>query len=94
MLNITTAYVVDIDDICETFGTHISDYEFCQMAENRSYQAIPCDDGTLEELYADLEWQSKKMDYHYAQRLNNQIKVIEQLRAFGHRGDVLVYVHW
>lgn len=94
MLKITTAYVIDIDDICETFGTHVSDYEFCQMAENGSYQTISCDDEILEELYEDMKWLSKRMDYHHAQRLNNQIKVIEQLRALGYRSNVLVYVHW
>ena len=93
MLKVETMYVVDIENICEVFGTHMSDYEFCQMAENGSYQTVSCDDGTLQEMYEDMEWYAGKGDpIHH--RLKNQIKLIEQLRAFGHRGDVLVYVHW
>ena len=36
MIKVETMYVIDIDDVCETFGTHQSGYAFCEMAENGS----------------------------------------------------------
>lgn len=95
MLKIQTAYVIDIENVCETFGTHMSDYEFCEGAENGSYRAVDCSDGNLQELYEDMSWYAGKLgENRYYNRINNEIKLIEQLRAFGHRGDVLVHVHW
>lgn len=95
MIKVETVYVIDIDDVCETFGTHQSGYAFCEMAENGSYQSVDCCDSNLEELYEEKDWLAKKYgeELRYKQVMN-EIQLIEQLRAFGHRGEVLVFVHW
>lgn len=95
MLKIETAYVVDIGDVCDTFGTCMDDYDFCEMAENGSYQAVSCDDGTLQELYNDLQYYLNKLgEDQLCFRIAHKINLIEGLRKLGHRGDVLVHVYW
>jgi hypothetical protein len=93
MIPIRTEYAISIDDVCDHFNTHIGDYEFCQMAENGSYQIINCDDGTLEELWESYEWYKDKESL-YAERIRNDINLIEYLRFQGHLGPILVYVCW
>lgn len=93
MIKVETMYVIDIDDVCETFGSCMADYEFCDIAENDSYRPVSCDDGSLQELYEDGEWYKHKFEPRY-HKIQRQIELVEQLRSLGHRGDVLVHVHW
>lgn len=93
MIKVETMYVIDIDDVCETFGSCMADYEFCDAAENGSYQSIDCSDGNLQELYEEGAWYKHKLERRY-HKIQREIELIEQMRAFGHRGEVLVFVHW
>lgn len=93
MLKIETKYVIDIEDIEKEFKTHMSDYEFTQMAENGSYVSLECDDGTLEELYEDLDWENGKSHDRYL-RIKNQIQLVEYLRNLGYRDMVLINIYW
>lgn len=93
MLEVKTEYVIDIEDVEKEFKTHMSEYEFTQMAENGSYVPLNCDDASLEELYEDLEWEAGKGSGRY-QRIKNQIQLVEYMRKLGYRSMVLVSVYW
>ena len=60
MIEIKTSHYITTDDVKELTGKHWGDFEFAQMAENGSYQALYCADGDLEDLYEELEWETGK----------------------------------
>ena len=60
MVELKTAYYITCDDVKELTGKNWGEFEFAQMAENDAYQILWCDDGSLEELYEDLEWETDK----------------------------------
>ena len=94
MIKITMRPTIDMDNICEELGLHLSDFECTQMVENDSYIIFDCSDERVEELSEDLEWQKGKGDTHYFKRISNDYALINLLRAQGILDSVLIYVSW
>lgn len=94
MIKITMQPTINMDDICEELGLHMSDFECTQMAENGSYVIFDCSDERVEELSEDLEWQKGKGDIHYFNRLSNEYALVNLLRAQGILDSVLIYISW
>ena len=94
MIKITMQPTVDMDNICNELGLHLSDFECTQMVENDSYIIFDCSDERVEELSEDLEWQKGKGDTRYFKRISNDYALINLLRAQGILDSVLIYVSW
>ena len=109
MIKIKQANYITCDDVTELTGVPWCEFEFAHMAENDSYQILCCDDAYLEELYEDFEdckWELEEYEDDlpnspylrrniYANRIRNQIKLVEILRkTYGIRDSILVWVSW
>ena len=55
MIKVHNVPCIRCEDVSELIGTHWSDCEFAQMAENDSYRSIFCDDDSLKMLQEELE---------------------------------------
>lgn len=55
MVKVQNVPYIRCEDVSELIGTHWSDCEFAQMAENDSYRSIFCDDDSLKMLQEELE---------------------------------------
>ena len=56
MLELKTINYIDMEDVCELFGTRIGDYEFTQMVENDSYVRLYCDDEAVSDLEEGIKY--------------------------------------
>lgn len=93
MIKIQICQYADMDNICEHFNTHMSDYEFCQEVENDGYVSLDLSDYAVEELVESIRWEEGK-DVHYQKRLKNDLALVEYFRNIGYRDSILIYVSW
>lgn len=62
MVKLKTVNYITTDDITELTGKYWGLYNFVEMAENSSYVALYCDDGSLEDLWEDYEREKQYED--------------------------------
>ncbi len=110
MVKLKSIYYITTDDVETLIGTHWSNCEFAETANNDSYAPLNCSDESLEELYEDIAWEAGKRSIRvedlpedpnatfgncYLTRLMNQAKLVEALRKWcGVRYEILVWICW
>lgn len=94
MIKITMQPTINMDNICEELGLHMSEFECTQMAENGSYIIFDCSDERVEDLSEELEWEKDKGYTRYFNRISNDYALINLLRSQGILDSVLIYVSW
>ena len=85
-----------MEEVCEHFGTHISDYYFLEMVENDSYVRLWCDDEGLDYLEDVIDWEAKHGSVERFNKIKNDFALVKYLRdELGIRDEtVLVWVCW
>lgn len=89
-----TATCITMHDICEVMGVNMHNFEFMQMVPNDSYQILSLDDERILELMEDIAWERNKFNERRVERLENELELIQRLRAQGLTNSVLVWVSW
>lgn len=85
---------ITMHDICEIMGVNMHNFEFMQMVPNDSYQILSLDDERILELMEDIAWERNKFNERRVERLENELELIQRLRAQGLTNSVLVWVSW
>lgn len=57
MIPLKSVYYFTCEDVEQLTGHRWNEFEFAQMAENGSYVSIYCDDGALEDLWEEYEYE-------------------------------------
>ena len=83
-------------DIEQEFGIHVLDCDFTHWAENDSYITLELSDDKVQGLWAEIEKFSNGDHYErsYAQRLRNELNLVNKFRAMGYTKNILIYVSW
>lgn len=85
---------ITLHDICEIMDVNMHNFEFMQMVPNDSYQILSLDDERILELMEDIAWERNKFNERRVERLENELELIQRLRAQGLTNSVLVWVSW
>lgn len=88
------ATCITMHDVCEIMGFNMHDFEFMQMIPNDSYQILSLDDERILELMEDIAWERNKFNERRVQRLENELELVQRLRAQGLTNSILVWVSW
>ena len=64
------------------------------MVPNDSYQILSLDDERILELMEDIAWERNKFNERRVERLENELELVQRLRAQGLTNSVLVWVSW
>ena len=89
-----TATCITMHDVCEIMGVNMHKFEFMQMVPNDSYQILFLDDEHIFELTEDIAWERNKFNERRVERLENELELVQHLRAQGLTNSVLVWVSW
>ena len=93
MINVTFKPTVDFDDISAELGIHMSECSLTEMAENGSYISVDLSDEKVEELKEEIEWEQGKSELRL-KKLQNDLRIIEELRTLVPASSILVFVFW
>ena len=85
---------ITMHDICEVMGVNMHNFEFMQMVPNDSYQILSLDDERILDLMEDIAWERNKFNERRVERLENELELVQRLRAQGLTNSVLVWVSW
>ena len=85
---------ITMHDICEVMGVNMHNFEFMQMVPNDSYQILFLDDERILDLMEDIAWERNKFNERRVERLENELELVQRLRAQGLTNSVLVWVSW
>ena len=85
---------ITMHDVCEVMGVNMHNFEFMQMVPNDSYQILSLDDERILELMEDIAWERNKFNERRVERLENELELVQRLRAQGLTNSVLVWVSW
>lgn len=92
MITKFTMEYISIDDICDQFGKHISDYSFVEMAENGGYIFLDTTVDFIEELEEDIRY---FMGTPRGEQYKNTLDLVRYLREQeGIDEGICVYVCW
>ena len=91
-MNIIMRPTVTSGEIKEEFGINIFECEFTQGVANDSYVTLWLDESQSNDIWEEI--QDCKDEYHYVNRLKNELNLINKFRAIGYTDSILVFVSW